>query len=421
MRSGSHLFVAPTKRLTRGKRFCLLAAIIAVVFFVVPATTSAHITSLVPGSIVAGSPDFTLRILGFDFDASDTGRVLFDGTRVAATLVSSEELRATIPANLITRPGTVTVALEGFNSVEFIIDPPGNCLYSITIGAGRSQLIGQIFPADGGTGTANIEVLAGCRWVANLTDTDSFTSFTSVHGGGGELVSPFVATGSGAATLTYSVRPNVRPDSRSATIRLFRSDFATPLPTEPFTVTQEGSRCPASAYQISPLDTVREDEGGAGTIHVTAPPGCRWTAIPDQRWIEVSPLGGTGSRDISYNVATNDGLWRSGNIVIAGKTFSVIQLPTDCVARVVCAYLPETCQEAAASTLTTARHFRDGVLAKSVRGQRYTRLYYSFSREALGTLMLNPMLILSSQQALQRYKPVLESMAKGEQDNAYKG
>jgi beta-propeller repeat-containing protein/IPT/TIG domain-containing protein len=399
-----------------GKRLCLFVITAAILFFISTGTTSAHITSLIPSSIIAGSPGFTLRILGFDFDESDTGRVLFDGTRVAATLVSSQELTATIPASLITRPGIVRVALEGFNSVDFYIEAPGSCVYSITIGAGNSKLIGQIFPADGGTGTANIEVTAGCRWVANLIDTNSFASLTSVRSElGGELVGPYVATGSGSGTLTYSLRPNVRLEPRNATIRLFRSDFTTPLPAEPFTITQEGSRCPASSYQISPQDTVRDDLGGSGSIQVTAPLGCEWTAISDQRWIEVQRLGGIGSKEITYTVGRNEGLWRSGNIIIAGKTFSVIQVPSDCFLRTLCAYFPSTCPGTGPmTTIATALRFRDDVLATSPRGQRYIELYYRFSKEAVGSLMLNPMLILRSQEILQRYKPVLESMIKGQ-------
>lgn len=401
---------------SRRMRFLLFVATTMFLFFVATGITSAHINSLVPSSIIAGGPSFTLRIIGTDFDESDTTRVLFDGTRVSATLISTQELRATIPANLITRPGIVRVTLEGFNSVEFIIDPPSSCVYSITIGSGRGQVIGQIFPSDGGTGTANVEVLSGCMWVANLTDTDSFVSLTSVHSElGGELLGPFVATGSGRGTLSYSVRPNVRVDQRNATIRLFRSDFSGPLPAEPFTVTQEGTRCPASAYHISPLDTVKDDDGGGGSVHVTAPVGCSWTAVPDQPWIDVSRLGGTSTQDISYNVFRNDGLWRSGNILISGKAFSVIQLPSDCFLRVACAYLPGACDgPIGPGLLTSSRRFRDDVLARTPRGQQYTQLYYRFSKEAAGILMLNPALVLRSQEVMQRYRSVLESMIKGE-------
>jgi len=87
--------------LARRKRLGLVLVSLTIFLFVSPATTSAHITSLMPSSVAAGGPDFTLRILGFDFDQSDTGRLLFDGTRVAATLINSQELRGTIPASLI--------------------------------------------------------------------------------------------------------------------------------------------------------------------------------------------------------------------------------------------------------------------------------------------------------------------------------
>ncbi|HEU4386841.1 MAG TPA: Calx-beta domain-containing protein, partial [Blastocatellia bacterium] len=109
-------------------RFAILITVVGVLVVLSIRTASAHINSLLPNQWTAGGPAFTLRMLGTDIDQSDTGRVLFNGTRVAATLVMAGtpgELQATIPANLITSPGVVRVELEGFPpAADFTINPP---------------------------------------------------------------------------------------------------------------------------------------------------------------------------------------------------------------------------------------------------------------------------------------------------------
>jgi hypothetical protein len=67
------------------------------------------------------------------------------------------------------------------------------------------------------------------------------------------------------------------------------------------------------------------------------------------------------------------------------------------------------------ATLSTTRNFRDSVLTRTPRGQRYTRLYYEHATEAVQVMMFNPMLILRSREILERYKPLVEAMTRGEQ------
>ena len=112
------------QRGNRFRRLALFATVVGVLVFVSFGTASAHIDSLVPNQLTAGGPAITLKLLGKDFDALDTQRVLFNGTRVVATLISDLELQATIPAGLPVTSGTVLVTLEGFNSASFTINPP---------------------------------------------------------------------------------------------------------------------------------------------------------------------------------------------------------------------------------------------------------------------------------------------------------
>jgi hypothetical protein len=303
---------------SRGKRMCLFVVSIAIFLFISSATASAHITQLIPSSTAAGGPDFTLRILGSDLDDSDTTRVSFDGTRVAATLFTAvgpggagpPELHATIPASLITKPGIVKVALEGFNSVDFTILSAG-CAFSVS-------------PAQ------------------------------------------FVLKG--------------------------RSTY-------------EGLR-----------------------IDIDGQPGCTWEVIIDEPWMRLRsgyPKAGVGSGETAFDVDQNRGSFRSGVIDVAGKQLVVYQDSADtepCFA-IFCYFFPRVCSIVPhpGSPLSVARGFRDQVLAQSPRGRLYTQLYYEFSSEAVSIAMLNPSLILRSREILERYKPVLESMIKGEQVSVTEG
>jgi hypothetical protein len=118
------LIVPPLKaRPKTCRRLSLLLVVVVIFFDLLTANTSAHINSLLPSETTAGSPAFTLRVLGTDFDESDTGHLFFNGARVTTRLISAQELQATIPASLIASPGIAVVQLEGFNSANFRINP----------------------------------------------------------------------------------------------------------------------------------------------------------------------------------------------------------------------------------------------------------------------------------------------------------
>jgi hypothetical protein len=101
---------------------CLVAALLAVA-----GSAGAHISQLIPASVTAGSPAFTLVAIGDDIELGET--LLWNGTPLATTFINSTEVRAAIPASLFTAAlfpngGTVTITLQGFNSLPFTINPP---------------------------------------------------------------------------------------------------------------------------------------------------------------------------------------------------------------------------------------------------------------------------------------------------------
>jgi len=463
-------------------RFALFVSVIGVMVFVSIGTASAHIDSLKPNQWTAGGPAFTLRILGRDFDASDKGRVLFNGTRVAdVVLINPRELQATIPASLVSSPGTVRVTLEGFpGSVDFTINlspnilnnslargflgqpysqrldvsggtapftwsgtdlPPGLSVstlaldpfsfagvisgtptvqgtfnnvrvkvtdaagviaegtFSLRVNADLDCLITLItisptsrnLPATGSAsdlmGTVTVTTSSGCYWEAESDDS---------------WITIIRASGTGNGTATYSVAVN----SGAPRIGTFSIEGQT------FTVNQEGQ---CSVLILPESRVFDSDFVGIPSINVYAPPDCEWTVrvTAGRGFLTVSPARSpTGNGSVSYQIPNpNSGPARLGTIFVGGRTHTVVQNASSCIGELICRVFPSAC---AGGALSLSRRFRDEALAKTPRGQRYTKLYYQFSSEAVQIVMLNPMLILRSRDIFERYKPVIESMVKGE-------
>ncbi|MBZ5535058.1 MAG: DUF11 domain-containing protein [Acidobacteriia bacterium] len=79
---------------------------------------------------------------------------------------------------------------------------------------------------------------------------------------------------------------------------------------------------------ISPPSQMFGASGGSGTVRVSIPGDCRWTAVSNDRWITItSSDSGAGSATLSYRVAPNNGTSsRGGSMTVAGRTFSVSQM-----------------------------------------------------------------------------------------------
>jgi hypothetical protein len=68
--------------------------------------------------------------------------------------------------------------------------------------------------------------------------------------------------------------------------------------------------------------------GGASqqTVSVTTSSGCAWTAASNAGFVTISAgASGTGSGTVTYQVAANSGVARSGTMTVAGQTFTVQQ------------------------------------------------------------------------------------------------
>src|ERR1700681_63475 len=70
------------------------------------------VSSLAPNSAIVGSPDFTLTVNGANFTIASV--VLWGGTQVPTTFVSSSQLTASISASQIANIGTTPVSVQAY-------------------------------------------------------------------------------------------------------------------------------------------------------------------------------------------------------------------------------------------------------------------------------------------------------------------
>jgi len=85
---------------------------------------------------------------------------------------------------------------------------------------------------------------------------------------------------------------------------------------------------PQCTYAISATRATFQVDGGSGSVMVTAPDGCAWTAASNATWITITAgASGSGTGQVSYSVAQYTGKPRNrnGTMTIAGQTFSIKQ------------------------------------------------------------------------------------------------
>ncbi|HEV2884758.1 MAG TPA: M36 family metallopeptidase [Pyrinomonadaceae bacterium] len=84
----------------------------------------------------------------------------------------------------------------------------------------------------------------------------------------------------------------------------------------------------ACTYSINPTSASHPSGGGTGSVTVTAPAGCAWTAVSNATFLTItSGSSGSGNGTVNYTVASNSGSTnsRNGTLTIAGLTFTVTQ------------------------------------------------------------------------------------------------
>ncbi len=207
-----------------------------------------------------------------------------------------------------------TVLFDTTMSISSFGEDESGELYVVNLGGTVSRLVSatpctyglspnsQAFASSGGAGTVSVAAGAGCDWTAG-----SNASWIDVTSG---------TPGSGNGTVGYSVDLNSSSTARTGTMTIAGLSF---------TVTQAA---PAScSFSIAPARATFGGAGGSGSVAVTAPAGCAWTASSGASWIAITGgASGTGSGVVTYAVAAHTGRsTRNGKLTIAGQAFTVKQ------------------------------------------------------------------------------------------------
>lgn len=91
--------------------------------------------------------------------------------------------------------------------------------------------------------------------------------------------------------------------------------------------TVQGGSC---SYSLGSTSQNFAAAGGNGSVNVTAPAGCAWTAASNVGWVTInSGTTGNGNGAVQFTVAANAGAARTGTMTIAGQSFTVTQA-TNC-------------------------------------------------------------------------------------------
>ena len=191
-----------------------------------------------------------------------------------------------------TLTGTITVAGQTFTVIEAGVE----CVQTLSA-------ISASYSADGGSGPINVTAPVGCGWT--LTSNDGWISITDA------------GSGAGNGTVNYSVAANAAPTARTGTVT---------VAGQTFTIIEDGSPC---TYTLSAASASYPSAGGSGTVNVTAPSGCAWTAASSDSWITITGgNSGVGNGTVSYTVSANTSPdLLTGTLTIGGQTFTVTAGP----------------------------------------------------------------------------------------------
>ena len=164
----------------------------------------------------------------------------------------------------------------------------------------------QIHTAAAGVGSLGLTSLGGCAW--SVSSPDGWITVTPP------------ASGSGSATVNYSVAANASSFARTGLVTVAGQTAA---------IVQAGAPC---TYGLSPSSRVHTVSSETGLVTVTAVAGCPWTAGTTNGWITITAgASGVGPGSLGYRVAFNpDFTGRTGSISVADQSFTVSQPGNTC-------------------------------------------------------------------------------------------
>ena len=225
--------------------------------------------------------------------ASNTGWMTISG---GASGTGNGVVQVAVTANSTesARTGTLTIAGVSVTVNEDGLAPPP-CTYTVSP-------VALVFGSGGGSDSVTVTTATNCSWTA----ADDRDWFTVANG----------ASGTGNGTVRIEVLPNPTDASRIGTLTVAGQGISV----------RQDALAPCS-IDISPANASYSKDAATGSVAVTAPAHCEWSAASSASWVEItSGSQGTGNGIVTYLVAANGtALARSATMSIGNRTFTVSQ------------------------------------------------------------------------------------------------
>ncbi len=203
----------------------------------------------------------------------------------------------------------------------------GGATWNSATNPGKSQPIWAlaVSPTDPTSVFAAVGAASNNGFVAKLAaDGKTLPWSTFYSGEKGSLLNGISALSSGDVWVTGATSSQYQPLTANASATVSHDGAAV--------LARFSDATAACSYLLNPTTTIAY-QLGSGSLSVTAPSGCAWTAVPsDTSWLTVQTPSGVGSGIIngSTTAPNNTGATRTGTINVNGQLFTVIQPDSSC-------------------------------------------------------------------------------------------
>ncbi len=227
-------------------------------------TSSSSLTFVSPSAATAGSQGFTITAIGGGFAAG--ALIVWNGTALNTTLVSSIQLTAPVPATLLATPGTVQVSVQIPGSAQnattvnntTTTEISNIVLFTISSAPGTPPAIASLSP----TSMPYCGNVNGFSLLVNAANGTTFSSDSILTWNG----SPRVTTVSNTnpATLSATILPMDTASNATAAVSV--SNSAGPSNPLQFTLLSPTANLPAPSLGSGALSPTNALAGSAATI-----------------------------------------------------------------------------------------------------------------------------------------------------------
>ena len=198
--------------------------------------------------------------------------------------------------NPVTRAGSMTVAKQ----VITFAQAGANCSYNLSPTSVN-------VPGTGGPGA--VKLATTCTWVAGTT-----VPWITLPANTGGITN---------AQINYTVAANRCATTRSGALVVGYPGTSNPSYIAMLSVSQDGG---PGALTVAPSSLSLSNSTADGSIAITTPIGCTWTASTDVSWIRLAaPLSGSGPAQVAYHILANTSVARAGTIHVGALVIPVTQ------------------------------------------------------------------------------------------------